>query len=270
MAIIKAKHSRLVYKQAMPAPTDLARTQRFSWMGWFAFALMVTLIAAAYCVYSGAIRVDDRFNPWAPLDVTASPNFLTDLKLWRARSKPTLCLAALETSGANFDVLPDRDTGPGCGFENAVLLRKAGVQMGSALSLSCPLALSLTMWERHTLQPAAQRQFGQRVVALEQMGSYACRNINQGGPSTSRQRSRHATANALDIAGLTLANGKRISVLQHWPGTHPARANSADAKLLADAHEGACRFFDGVLGPDYNAVHRDHFHLETGGFGMCR
>ncbi len=40
--------------------------------------------------------------------------------------------------------------------------------------------------------------------------------------------------------------------------------------LLRDARRGACRFFDGVLGPDYNAAHRDHFHLETGGFGMCR
>jgi len=25
-----------------------------------------------------------------------------------------------------------------------------------------------------------------------------------------------------------------------------------------------------VLGPEYNAVHRDHLHLETGGYSMCR
>lgn len=239
-------------------------------MYWLFLSLFVALMAAVYGVYSGLVPVKDSFNPWAPLDVAAPPNVLTDFKLWRASGDSALCLAALKTSGAQFDVLPDRVTGPGCGFENAVLLRKANVQLGAALSLSCPMALSLTMWERHTLQPAAQKHFGQRVVAVEQMGSYACRNINQGKSSTSNQRSRHATANALDIAGLTLASGKRISVLQQWPGTHPALAGSAEAKLLTDVHEGACRFFDGVLGPDYNAVHRDHFHLETGGFGMCR
>ncbi|MDB5732541.1 MAG: Extensin family protein, partial [Variovorax sp.] len=41
------------------------------------------------------------------------------------------------------------------------------------------------------------------------------------------------------------------------------------AQWLGEAHRGACRFFEGVLGPDYNAVHRDHFHLETGGHRMC-
>lgn len=251
-------------------PAELTRPKRFLWIPWLFLSLFVVLMAAVYAVYSGLIPVKDRFNPWAALDVTAPPNFLTDFKLWRASGDRALCLAALKTSGAQFDVLPDRVTGPGCGFENAVLLRKANVQLGAALSLSCPMALSLTMWERHTLQPAAQNHFGQRVVALEQMGSYACRNINQGKTSTSGQRSRHATANALDIAGLTLANGKRISVLQQWPGTHPLLANSSEARLLTDVHAGACRFFDGVLGPDYNAVHRDHFHLETGGFGMCR
>ena len=47
-------------------------------------------------------------------------------------------------------------------------------------------------------------------------------------------------------------------------------APNAEAQMLVDAHRGACRFFSGVLGPDYNAVHRNHFHLETGGYSMCR
>lgn len=196
-----------------------------------------------------------------------------------------------------YDLLPDRVTGPGCGFDNAVRLRAAGVRLGTAPSLSCPMALSFFMWERYALQPAARQHYGQKVVAIDHLGSYACRNVNRGEgevpgsaslTSVSASRSRHATANALDVAGLTLADGRRITVLKGWSrddGTGAKGTGGADtaaaaaaatpaddpaALLLRDAHRGACRFFDGVLGPDYNAVHRDHFHLETGGYTMCR
>ena len=106
------------------------------------------------------------------------------------------------------------------------------------------------------------------MVAVDHLGSYACRNINRGeGAVVEGARSRHATADALDISAFVLADGRRISVTQ-WP----AATASPDASVplwLRAAHAGACRFFDGVLGPDYNAAHRDHFHLETGGYGMC-
>jgi hypothetical protein len=210
--------------------------------------------------------------------VAAPPNFLTGYKLSRARNDPALCLGALARTGMHYDLLPDRVTGAGCGFNNAVRLRTAGVRFGAPLALSCPMALSFHMWQVHALQPAARQHFGQRVVAVEHMGSYACRNINTGGgslPGKARAlfggtRSRHATADALDIAGFTLANGKRISVLRHWHRNDDGGPVSTEALLLADAHQGACRFFKGTLGPEYNAVHRDHFHLETGGYRMCR
>lgn len=238
-------------------------------------ALLCGLVAVAgYALYSGRLVVPERFNPWAPLDVMATPNLLTPYKLSRARSGPELCLAALAQTGMQYDVLPDRTTAPGCGFENAVRLKSAGVRIGAPLSLSCPMALSFFMWEKHALQPAAQQHFGQRVAAIDHLGSYACRNINRGegappnGPGGSR--SRHATADALDIAGFTLENGQKITVLKNWPRTAAGSADGPQALMLTDAHSGACKFFNGVLGPDYNAVHRDHFHLETGGYSMCR
>ena len=240
------------------------------WRRWLALALCMA-IAAAYGLYSGASAVPERFNPWARLDVVAKPNFLTGYKLWRARNDPARCLSALARTGMQYDRLPDRVTGAGCGFSNAVLLRTAGVRFGAPLTLSCPMALSFYMWERHALQPAAQQHFGQRVTAVEHLGSYACRNINTGKSFVrSTSRSRHATADALDIAGLTLMNGEHISVLHDWHRSDDARPASREALLLADAHKGACRFFTGTLGPEYNAVHRDHFHLETGGYSMCQ
>jgi len=238
---------------------------------WFALALCAALAAGVWAVASGRVEIPERFNPWAPLDVAAEPDWLTGYKLARARRDPARCLAALANTGMQYDPLPDRVTGPGCGFENAVRLRGAGVRLGTAPSLSCPMALSFFMWERHALQPAARRHFGQPVVAIDHLGSYACRNINRGeGAVPGASRSRHATADALDVAGLTLANGRRISVQRDW---EPAGSNAAadpDALLLRDAHQGGCRFFDGVLGPAYNAAHRDHLHFETGGFSMCR
>lgn len=223
----------------------------------------------------GVIDVPEAYNPWAPLNVTATPNALTGYKLQRARSDAAACQAALFQTGFQYDNLPDRVTGPGCGFTNAVLLRQANVRLGSAISLSCPMALSFAMWERHALQPAAIARFGEPVVALQHLGSYACRNVNTGEGNTTANanagaRSRHSTADALDVAGFTLQSGKRITLLKNWQGKAVTSPPDASALLLTDVHQGACRFFKGVLSPDYNAVHRDHLHLETGGYSMCR
>ena len=229
-------------------------------------AALAALAAGAWAVLTGAVDIPERFNPWAPLDVTAEPDWLTGFKLADARRDPTRCLAALARTDMQYDLLPDRVTGEGCGFENAVRLRSAGVRLGASPSLSCPMALSFFRWEKHALQPAAKQHFGEPVVAIEHLGSYACRNVNRGeGAVPGASRSRHATADALDVAGLTLADGRRITVRRDWSGK-----GDPEDLFLRDAHRGACRFFDGVLGPDYNAAHRDHIHLETGGYSMCR
>lgn len=264
-----------------PSPRPHARSdtpppvaRRLHWGRWLFALLWSALVAGCYAVYIGAVAIPERFNPWAPLDVAAPPNFLTSTKLERARGDPARCLAALAQTGMRYNVLSDRVTGPGCGFANAVLLREAGVRLGTPVSLSCSMALSFAMWERHALQPAAQLHAGQRVAAIDHLGSYACRNVNRGEGATpdapAGNRSRHATADALDITGFTLANGQRISVLRQWQPDDPATASGPDALFLQEVHRGACRFFKGVLGPDYNAVHSDHFHLETGGYRMCR
>ncbi|MES2509893.1 MAG: extensin family protein [Pseudomonadota bacterium] len=244
---------------------------------WLALLFWAAVAGVLYAVYSGVVQIPERFNPWAPLQVTAEPNLLTPYKLSRARGDPDMCLAALAQTGMQYEVLPDRETGAGCGLENAVRLKSAAIRFGAPLPLSCPLALSFAMWERHALQPATQAHFSQRLAAIDNLGSYSCRNVNRGEgaapkePATgSGARSRHATANALDVSAFTLASGKRISVAGQWHSKEAATTRSAEALWLDDVHAGACKYFKGVLGPDYNAVHRDHFHLETGGYGMCR
>lgn len=238
----------------------------FSRHGLF-IALLIALAALlAAALYLGALEIPDRFNPLAPLDVAEEPNLLTGLKLRRASSEPARCFAALAPSGLQYERVADRSTGPGCGLTDALRLRSGrSISLSSPTLLSCRAALSFAMWERHALQPAASQRLGGPIATVEHLGSYACRDINTGEGSTrDGRRSRHATADAIDIAGFVREDRTRITVRRDWGG------NDAEALFLRDVHAGACRFFEGVLGPGYNALHADHFHLEVGGWGFCR
>jgi hypothetical protein len=250
----------------VPAPSSSSGTRRIVVRVAWA-ALLAAALALGWALHSGAIVVPERFNPWAPLDVAAEPDLLTGFKLRRARGDPARCMAALAGAGMHYEAVPDRDTGPGCGFRDAVRLRGGrSLALSSPTVLSCRAALSFAMWERHALQPAAALHLGAPLVRLEHLGSYACRDVNTGEGATARsgRRSRHATADALDVSGFVPEDRRRISVRRDWGG------DDAEARFLRAAHAGACRYFDGVLGPDYNAVHADHFHLEAGGWSLCR
>lgn len=131
---------------------------------------------------------------------------------------------------------------------------------------SCPVAAGLALWEEHVVQPVAQRHFGSRVAAIDNLGSYSCRRIY--GRSEGRY-SEHSTADAIDIAGFRLEDGTRISVLRDWKG------DGASAAFLREVREGACPLYATVLSPDYNAAHADHLHLDQAergamGMGLCR
>jgi len=238
--------------------------------------LILFAVLAAWALRSGRIVVPDAWNPWAPLDVGAQPNALTRYKLSRASSDRVACRAALAQATLRFVPLDDRVTGPGCGFDNAIRIERTSVGVGEPFALSCRAALSLAMWERHVLQQAALAELGGRVESLEHFGSYACRNL-YGEPG--RRRSQHATADAVDIAGFVLQDGRRIRIVNDWApraGQAPAAAartqgpTTAEARFLHALRDGACRYFDAVLGPDYNRAHVDHFHFDRGAARICR
>ena len=111
------------------------------------------------------------------------------------------------------------------------------------------------------MQPLARRLLGAPVVRIDHFGSFACRTI--GGEAGGR-RSEHARANAFDVAGFVLANGRAVRVARDWNAAGPP------GRFLREVHAGACRFWNVVLGPDYNAAHRDHVHLDRGAFRACR
>ena len=229
--------------------------------------LLALLLAAvaAFATHDRLWSLPDRHNPWAPLAYEETPGWLTGHKLARLSTDPAACQALLATTPWQAEPVPDRDTGPGCGFRDTVHVRRTAVQVGTPFTLSCPAAASLALWERHVMQPQAQVLFGSPVRQLEHYGSYACRNVygREAGA-----RSQHATAQALDIAGFVLQDGRRISVARDWGGGD-ANATPAGAFLRA-VHGGACGLFDGVLGPNYNRAHADHFHFDRGRVRICR
>jgi hypothetical protein len=221
-------------------------------------ALALMLLAAA-----GRVSLPPEFNPFAPLDIRDEPGFLTGFKVSRARADPGLCRAALERAGLRFEPVPDQVTGEGCGFANAGrIARLSRATLSSPVVLSCRAVLALALYERHGLVPAARAHLGSEVARIEHMGTYSCRNINH---APSGRRSRHATADAIDIGGFVLADGRRLTLIGDWSSQDADRA-----AFMRAARDAACRWFDVTLSPFYNPLHRDHFHLDMGGGRACR
>lgn len=223
--------------------------------------IVLAIASIATMLATGMLTIPDRWNPAAQLAIADEPNLLTGYKLARIERSAEQCRTSLATSEFRYEPLPDRELRNGCGYEDAVRVEATSLRLSEPFTLTCPAAVALALWERHVVQPAAQRHFGVSVARMQHLGSYACRNLY--GEAEAR-RSEHATANALDIAAFILADDRSVRVLGQWNGDDAASA------FLHDVHNGACRFFDVVLGPDYNAAHRDHFHFDRGGYRACR
>ena len=228
-------------------------------IGRLLFLFLLLGAALLVALWRGWLEVAPRFNPWAPLDVRETPNMLTPFKLWRLGDDRELCDLALATSGLRFTRLADSAPHPGCPVENAVRIQGANVGLSSSFMATCQLAVSFALFERHGLLPAAQAVFGQPVIRVEHVGSFACRSI-----AGSQRPSQHSYANALDMVGFRLRDGQHISVLRDWPG------QGGKARFLRLVQEAACDSFNVTLGPEYNAAHRDHFHVDMGMWRMCR
>lgn len=176
------------------------------------------------------------------------------------------CLAELGATGAAFSPLPDRYAGRGCSLLNTVdLTRLPGDRGTFAVTnlgpVACPTATAFTGWVRYGVDRAGRIYLGSPIVQVETMGSYACRNV-----AGSSRRSAHSQAQAIDVSAFVLADGRRVSVLDDWD-----EGTSAEREFLRIVQRSACKRFETVLGPEYNAAHRNHFHLERGGDGgFCR
>ena len=204
-----------------------------------------------------------RFNPFSPPDLSDPQAWFLDARIARLRRDRAACGRVLRPPIIAAKAIRDQPYREGCGWLNAVSVASAGGARLPVDALSCEMAAALAMWVEHVVQPAATKHFGSAVASVQNFGGYVCRNI-VGSKLWGDFRSQHATANALDVAGVTLADGRRIDVKTHWRGDDPSAA------FLRDIHRGACRYFRAVLGPDFNEAHHDHLHLDRGYIKSCR
>jgi len=181
------------------------------------------------------------------------------------RPEDARCLADLGASGARFSPLPDTYAAPGCNKLGTVqLMALAGDRTPLSLSnlgpVQCTVAKTFGDWARFGVDRAARDLLGSPVARIETMGSYSCRNV-----AGSQRRSAHARAEAIDVSAFVLENGRRVEVKRDWDG-----GDAATREFLRVVHKSACKRFGTVLGPQYNAAHADHFHLEGTGAKFCR
>ena len=234
-----------------------------------AIALILLGAAAIAAVLFVATRRGPADLPWTPLDPGAAIGLATRGKLVALAGDGPACTALLDRAGVAYRAIPDRTSGDHCGYDDAVALRPGGAN-GLALApadlgTSCSVAAALAMWEWQVVQPAALRHFGVPAARVDHFGSYSCRRIY--GRAEGANWSEHARARAIDVAGVRLEDGRRISVAADWQG------EGAEAAFLRDIRDGACDLFATTLSPDYNRAHHDHLHLDMaarGGFGVCR
>ncbi|WP_027349452.1 extensin family protein [Halotalea alkalilenta] len=204
------------------------------------------------------------YDPFAPLSIDDPPTVVTRFKLSRLAGDPDGCLAVLERAREaqwiSFS-LPGDSSGQ-CPLSSPVRVQGFGsVALSSSFLASCPLALSSAMFVAQVAIPEAQSRLDSPLARIDHLGSYACRNVyhrEQG------RLSEHATADALDVSGFRLGDGRELAVLRGW-----GRDDEAGA-FLHTLFERSCSYFGNSIGPDYNAAHANHFHLGMRGFGICR
>ncbi len=205
-----------------------------------------------------------QWDPFRPLSVTDAPTLVTRYKLKQLATDPDACLAVLQQAQAKGYISftrPGSQSGQ-CPLVDPVRITRFGdVTLSGSFLSSCALAVSSTMMVTQTLKPLAASELGSPLVRIDHFGSFACRNIYHRAQG---RLSEHATAEAWDISGFRLQNGRRISVLNHWS------EESDRGRWLHAVFASSCPLFGTALGPDYNAAHANHFHFDMRSFGLCR
>lgn len=239
---------------------DRAMPRRFRPIAFRVPALLspIAALALAGCLFGGsdAPRGAPPHRPRVP----ESPGFrpLTTRETQQ-------CYTDLTRNAAVFEPVPDRDFGNGCTMQASVRLLDIGIPVTGLKAMRCPLARAFTGWVHYAVAPAARQILGSDVVRIESYGTFVCRAIVGGGAATAGKLSEHAAANAVDVSAFVLKDGRRVRILDDWRSPDPAVR-----EFLTVIHRSACKRFQTVLSPDYNAAHRDHLHLDMGRGPFCR
>lgn len=157
--------------------------------------------------------------------------------------------------------------GPGdCGATDVVKLQaiilkdKTHVAVTPPAVLRCGMAEALAHWVRDDVT-AAVAGLGTTVRTLDNYASFDCRGRNRVAGA---KISEHGIANAIDIRGVALANGKFAGL-----------TDRAVPKDFRDTMKmSTCARFTTVLGPGSDGHHETHIHMDMaerrGGYRLCQ
>ena len=145
----------------------------------------------------------------------------------------------------------------GCGERSPLEVSAlAGFNLTGSATLNCRMATELAIWAGE-VDTSAREILGTGLSRIANGTSYQCRRRNN---APTGKISEHGFANAFDIVGFELADGRTITLLDHW-------ASPAEGQFLRAIRDKACTQFTTVLGPDSNPLHADHFHFDLGCHG---
>jgi hypothetical protein len=247
------------YSEGIGAPMKLHKKMMRRALGSLLWATLLLALLFYPASRFGIFEWPREYDPFVVPDLRVKPNFLTPWQMKLVDAKPQNCAAAFALAGSAIVLKPPLGAGTSCKVSGAITLSKLSSARLAPEDTRCAIAARLYMWERHLLQPAAQRILGEPIAEILHFGSFSCRTMR--GRSS---MSEHATANAFDISGFRTASGKLITVKDDW------RKATKEGKFLHVARDGLCDWFNLTLSPDYNADHTDHFHVDMGWWRSCR
>lgn len=173
------------------------------------------------------------------------------------------CRADLLMRNVEFSI-PDHVEATGqCAVADPVQVKSVETPGGKVVLpeeplLNCAFARKFTTWLSDVAAPVVVALAPARLQLLSTGPGYECRNRNG---DSSGKISEHAFGNAIDIAGITLANRIRIEM------PDVADPLAAHHRLLMALRVSACGYFATVLGPGSNAAHESHYHFDLGQHG---
>lgn len=180
--------------------------------------------------------------------------------------KPSECAERIAKI-AKIERMP-RLIGPGaCGGGDMVRVDavfRAGdterIAIKPAPYLRCPMAEQLAIWVREDAAPRAAT-LGTALQAVETYDDFECRGRNR---QTNGKLSEHGKGNAVDVRGLTLADGRFFALTDI----------KASKEVRESLRASACSRFTTVLGPGSDSYHESHIHLDLierrNGYRICQ
>ncbi|WP_370631905.1 extensin-like domain-containing protein [Phyllobacterium lublinensis] len=178
------------------------------------------------------------------------------------------CRTQLKRLGVVFQEHEPINNGGACRIDHPLTVSgfaSGRIKLKPNATLNCQMTLAFARWVKGDLSPSTRLRYLSGINTIHQASSYSCRTMSS---QPGRSMSEHSKGNALDIAKITLNNGRQIKVQK--PGLFAFRQRG----LLNSVRSDACDYFTTVLGPGYDRFHRDHFHFDLmhrrSGHRACR